>query len=194
MHHSKYSLCSCPLQSSCCARMCLHRKHVCLFTQNSHKMHFSHKLRSLGTQQVYMFVVLCGGIHFSLNSALFRVLGDIKHFQTDIGTIIVLGLCSCMNIYCLVNHKRKWSAYPMPSLYFWISFCLSSLSSTQYSLGMTKLDVIRHSGQDLQRKKKIHGGKSPKTLWNTTFKRVPISSLNENIARNNYGWKMYGLN
>lgn len=29
-------------------------------------------------------------------------------------------------------------------------FCFSSLSSTQYSLGMTKLDVIRHSGQDLK--------------------------------------------
>lgn len=45
--------------------------------------------------------------------------------------------------------------YPMPSLYFWMSFCLSSLSSTQYSLGMTKLDVIRHSGQDLPQKRKI---------------------------------------
>lgn len=31
-----------------------------------------------------------------------------------------------------------------------MSFCFSSFSSTQYSLGMTKLDVIRHSGQDLE--------------------------------------------
>lgn len=52
--------------------------------------------------------------------------------------------------------------YPMPSLYFWMSFCLSSLSSTQYSLGMTKLDVIRHSGQDLQRKNR--GGAMIQTL------------------------------
>lgn len=62
--------------------------------------------------------------------------------------------------------------YPMPSLYFWMSFCLSSLSSTQYSLGMTKLDVIRHSGQDLRQK-----------IKNVCFDPVSylLGSLSDNI-------------
>lgn len=71
-------------------------------------------------------------------------------------------VCGCVS--SVVPQYKKWSVYPMPSLYFWMSFCLSSLSSTQYSLGMTKLDVIRHSGQDLQTKKDTSGRKSPRIL------------------------------
>lgn len=63
----------------------------------------------------------------------------------------------------------------MPSLYFWISFCLSSFSSTQYSLGMTKLDVIRHSGQDLQRRKSMVISES----WAQTVNSIHFDTLSQ---------------
>lgn len=132
-------------------------------------IHFSVSLNSAPTTPVKLNIFNSCKLHafiFICNFAsIFYVISVIYAWKLCFlwEQITVLGLCSVLcnvDVYPLWWKKR--SVYPMPSLYFWMSFCLSSLSSTQYSLGMTKLDVIRHSGQDLQRKERTNG---VKTHW-----------------------------
>jgi hypothetical protein len=68
-----------------------------------------------------------------------------------------------------------------------MSFCFSSFSSTQFSLGMTKLDVIRHSGQDLGNNEQaaMHIPSTRPALQDTPW-CVTLTDRHMNISRKGF--------